>query len=500
MRRSSFLLLLLPGLLAADVRLPAVLSDRMVLQSDRPIHVWGWAEPGEPVETRFRGKSAAGAAGADGRWSLYLPPEPAGGPDTLEVRGRNRIEIRDVLVGEVWLGSGQSNMVWLLRNTTGAEDEIASANRPGMRFFKVKLDASATPKDDVEGEWIVCSPDKIGEYSAAGYYFSRHLHEKTGAPVGFIQSAWGGTPAQAWTSFETLDSDPQLHSLLVEWRQVLDEYPRAKVRHEQQMARWREEAAAAKKAGTEAPRAPAEPRGPLHQHAPATLYNAMIAPLTPYAIRGVIWYQGENDANQRRGYLYRRLFREMIEDWRRAWGVGAFPFLFVQLANYARVPETSEWPELREAQALTLGLANTGMAVAVDIGESGDIHPKNKRDVGDRLALAARAVAYGERALVYSGPMYRQHTVEGDKLRLWFDHAGSGLELRGGGKGFRLAGPDGRFHEARAEVVGATIVLTSPAVRQPVAARYAWAADPETSLFNREGLPASPFRTDQWRD
>ncbi|MEZ5364676.1 MAG: sialate O-acetylesterase [Bryobacterales bacterium] len=226
----------------------------------------------------------------------------------------------------------------------------------------------------------------------------------------------------------------------------------------------------------------------------------MIAPLTPFPVRGVIWYQGENNANTRQGYLYERLFKTMIESWRRKWQSGALPFLFVQLANYGRVPETSQWPELRESQTKTLGLADTGMAVSIDVGNPTDIHPKNKQDVGKRLALAARSVAYGERDLVYSGPMYRQFTTENGKLKLWFDHVGSGLVLRDGGKGFQVAGPDGRFHAADAETDGKTVTVSSPHVAHPIAARYAWAADPQVSLFNRDGLPASPFRTDDWRD
>ena len=225
----------------------------------------------------------------------------------------------------------------------------------------------------------------------------------------------------------------------------------------------------------------------------------MIAPLAAFPVRGVIWYQGENNANQQQGYVYDRLFRTMVESWRREWSSGPLPFLWVQLANFGRVPETSQWPELRESQTKSLGLAATGMAVAIDVGNPTDIHPRNKQDVGLRLALAARAIAYGEHDLVYSGPMYRQVTTENSRLRLWFDHAGSGLELRNDGKGFQVAGPDGRFHVAEAEVDGETVLVSSPHVERPIAARYAWAADPGVSLFNKEGLPASPFRTDDWR-
>jgi sialate O-acetylesterase len=498
MRRFT-LLLVFPLLAAADVRLPAVLGDHMAVQADMPIHFWGWADAGEKVEVKFRSQSASTTADADGKWSLYLAPEAAGGPDPVEIAGKNRIELEDVLVGEVWVGSGQSNMVFPVRNSENPEKEIAAADYPEIRLFKVKLETAAKPKDDVEGEWVVCSPKTAGEHSGVGYFFSRHLHEKTGKPIGFIQSAWGGTPAQAWTPYEDLDRDPALHPLLDSWAETVAAYPRAAVRHEEQLARWKEEAAAAREAGKTPARAPQAPRGPGHQHEPAALYNAMIAPLTEFPVRGVIWYQGENDANQQNGYIYDRLFRTMVESWRREWSSGPLPFLWVQLANFGRVPETSQWPELRESQMKSLGLAGTGMAVAIDVGNPTDIHPRNKQDVGLRLALAARAIAYGEHELVYSGPMYRQVTAENGRMRLWFDHAGSGLVLRNGGKGFQVAGPDGRFHVAEAEVDGETVLVSSPHVERPIAARYAWAADPQVSLFNKEGLPASPFRTDDWR-
>jgi sialate O-acetylesterase len=497
--RRLLLILVFPLLLAADVRLPALLSDHMVLQADKPIHLWGWASPGEKIEAKFRSQSASATANADGRWSLYLAPESAGGPDTVEISGANKLTIKDVLVGEVWVGSGQSNMVFPLRNADNAEKEIAAADFPDIRLFKVKLATSATPKDDVEGEWALCSPKTAEGFSAVGYFFARHLHEKAGKPFGVIQSAWGGTPAQAWTPFRDLDGDPALHPLLDKWAGIEAAYPRAMARYDEQLAKWKEAAEARESDKTPA-RQPQPPRGPGHQHQPTVLYNAMIAPLTPFPIRGVIWYQGENNANSEEGYIYERLFRTMIESWRREWSIGSLPFLFVQLANYGRVPETSQWPELRESQTKTLGLTDTGMAVTIDVGNPTNIHPTNKQDVGLRLALAARAIAYGEHDLVYSGPIYRQMTSEQGRLRLWFDHVGSGLVLRDGGKGFQVAGPDGRFHLAEAAVDHGAIVVSSPHVPHPIAARYAWAADPAVSLLNEEGLPASPFRTDDWRD
>ncbi len=493
MRHLVLLILALPALLAADVRLPALIGNHMLLQRDTPIHFWGWASPGEEVSASIGGKSGSTAAGEDGRWSLHLDALPAGGPHQLEIRGANRLQISDVLVGEVWVGSGQSNMVWPVERSNNAEKEIKAATDGQIRLFKVALDTADDPQEDVEGRWMVCSPSTVGGFSAAGYFFARHLRAELKVPVGVIQSAWGGTPAQSWTPLESMEGDPGLRIFLDGWREAMHAYPRAQARFEAALKAWE------KMGDKDAPR-PREPLGPGHHHQPATLYNAMIAPLTPYPIRGAIWYQGENDANRKYGYVYRNLFQTMIEDWRREWGVGPFPFLFVQLANFGRAPEDSHWPEIREAQADTLNLIHTGMAVTIDIGESDDIHPKNKQDVGTRLALAARAVAYGDSKVVYSGPMYRRMTSEAGKLRLWFDHVGGGLVGKGGLEGFQIAGRDGRFHLAQAVIDGETVVVSSPHVEKPIAARYGWHRDPKATLFNREGLPASPFRTDDWRD
>ena len=467
----------------------------MVVQRDAPVHVWGTAEPGEAVQVAFRGQSVSTAAAEDGRWEVYLDPGPAGGPFGLAVEGSNRVEFEDVHVGEVWVGSGQSNMVWPLERSRDAEQEIAAAEHPGVRYFKVTLNTSDTRLEDVEGQWQVVSPETAGGFSGVGYFFARHLHKQLGVPMGIIQSAWGGTPAESWTSARTLAEEPALANMSAEFaaEAMADEAVYA-----ERLATWEKRSAAAKAEGKEAPRRPPPPRALRPQHKPAALFNAMIAPLLPYAIRGTIWYQGENNASRGQGYLYRRLFRAMIEDWRREWGIGAFPFLFVQLANYGRVPEESTWPELREAQAMALGLANTGMAVTIDVGNPTDIHPRNKQDVGLRLALAARAIAYGEHDLEYSGPLFRQATRDADGLRLWFDHVGGGLEARGGQlEGFQVAGRDGKFVSAQASISGNTVLVSSAAVKHPVGVRYAWAADAQGNLFNDAGLPASPFQTNE---
>lgn len=487
------------GFLQADVRLPQILSGHMVLQREQPVRIWGWADAGERVTVDFAGQKTVADADVEGKWQVFLNPMPAGGPYDLTVKGRNEIVLRDVLLGEVWIGSGQSNMVWPVGRSNNAEKEISSANFPRLRLFRVKLLVSEEPLDDVEGSWQAATPESVPDFSAIGYFFGRELHQEMGVPFGIIQTAWGGTPAQAWTSREALAADPALQRVFDDWSQVLAVYPAANEKYQAELKQWAQRAAKTTSgAGSPLPR-PRAPMGPEHPHSPAGLYNAMIAPLTPLAIRGAIWYQGESDGHSSRGYLYRDLFPAMIEDWRRAWAQGPFPFLFVQLANFRPVPEKSEWPELREAQQMTLDLRNTGMAVTIDIGESEDIHPTNKQDVGHRLALAARSVAYG-RELIQSGPVYRQMTIEGSGLRLWFDSVGGGLQAKGGDlEDFVIAGPDRQFHAAEARIEGDTIVVSSANVKTPLAVRYAWDADPEATLFNRSGLPASPFRTDDWR-
>jgi sialate O-acetylesterase len=480
------LLLSAPAALLADVQLPAVISDHMLLQRDTPVRIWGKAEPGEAVSVAFRGQTVRTQADPLGRWFVFFTPSSAGGPFELTVQGNNTIVVRDVLVGEVWIASGQSNMGFTVRQSDSAQQEIAAASFPNIRLFKVALKVAHYPQDDVKGEWAQCAPESVPAFSAVGYFFARHLHQKLNIPVGVIQTAWGGTPAEAWTSVTALAADPALLSVFSDWGKVTEDYADQIARYNLQLKR------------SEKPRQPNDPAN--HQWMPGGLYNAMIAPLTPYAIRGAIWYQGENNAGKKRSYVYRRLFPAMIQDWRNAWGLGDFPFLFVQLANFGKNVPTSQWPELREAQAMTLQLANTGMAVTIDIGNPSDIHPTNKQDVGMRLGLAARSVAYGEK-LIYSGPLYRSAVREGDYLRLWFDHAGGGLKAKGGYlKGFEIAGRDGKFVAAQARIDGASVVVSSPDVREPASARYAWAESPECNLYNNEGLPASPFRTYAWED
>jgi sialate O-acetylesterase len=491
--RKLICLCVIASALEAAVKLPAVISDHMALQQGMPVRIWGTADPGETVKVDFEGQSVSVTAGANGKWTAWLRPLVAAGPLEMTVNSQT---IRDVLVGEVWLGSGQSNMEFRLATAVNHDEEIARADYPMIHLFQVKRAVSDQPLDDVTGSWQVCSPDSAKGFSAVEYFFGRHLHQNLHLPMGLIESDWGGTPAQSWTSRQAMESDPALKFVLDEWDGVLARYPAAKQQYDQRLEAWNQAAAAAKANGTTPPARPAAPPGPGHPNTPGGLYNAMIAPLVPYAIRGAIWYQGESNASEAHAYKYRRLFGAMIEDWRNRWDEGDFPFLFVQLANYK---SNQWWPVLRESQTETLRLANTGMAVIVDIGESKDIHPKNKQDVGLRLALAARALTYHQ-PIEYSGPLFQSAAPEGGAMRVYFTHA-DGLHPASGSalQGFEVAGDDGRYVEAEARVEGATVVVSSAQVSAPSAVRYAWADDPVCNLVNQVGLPASPFRSGQPR-
>ena len=412
----------------------------------------------------------------------------------------------DVLVGEVWVGSGQSNMQWEVRQAQDADKEIAAADHPRIRLFSVKRVTALEPKDDVTPmdaapTWMVATPASITNFSAVGYFFSRELQRARNVPIGFIHSSWGGTPAEAWTRLDALAGGSgaaaaPVRSTGASRRSIR---PAATATTGASRPSARRSRPGTRRTRTDPPLPGLNaPRGaPDDPHRPASLWNAMIAPITPFAIRGVLWYQGETNAL--RAWDYQRLMTAMIQDWRRAWNRGDLPFLFVQLANFRPNPPTpgaTWWAQVREAQRLTLGLPNTAMASAIDIGNPLDIHPLNKQEVGRRLALAARAVAYGDR-VEYSGPLYDGMTIEGSRIRVRFRHAGAGLALdTAKGSSFVVAGVDGQFKPATAVVDGDTIVVSSPAVAAPVAVRYAWEDDPITSLRNKEGLPASPFRTD----
>jgi len=485
---------------SAEVWMPSVFGDHMVLQEGMPVPVWGTAAAGETLSVSIDGHTSKARADAQGVWRVKLPKMGYGGPYRLTVSAASGTKtFSDVMVGEVWVASGQSNMQWPLSLARNAEKEIAAANFPGLRLFYVERKTATTPQRDCKATWTQTTPDTAKDFSAVAYFFGRELHQRRGVTVGMIHTSWGGTSAEAWTSRPSLEANKKFAPILTRWDGLVQGYPAARAAYEQAHAEWTKARDAATAAGTEVP---AEPRGPVapdDPNRPANLYNGMIAPLLPYAIRGAIWYQGESNAG--RAYQYRSLFPNMIQNWRDAWGEGDFPFLFVQLANYMErqaEPGESAWAELREAQTMTLSLPKTGMAVAIDIGDAKDIHPNNKQDVGQRLWYAAERVAYGNRGAEESGPLFASVTYSGGVARVRFSNARLGLKTMDSGpvKGFEIAGADYKFVWADARIDGDSVVVSSPAVKSPVAVRYGWADNPECTLYSGAGLPASPFRTD----
>ncbi len=530
--------------------MPTIFGDHMVLQQGTKLPVWGTAAAGEKVTVTVGTETGSATAGADGKWRVTLAPLPAGtAPVTMTVAGKNTLTFSDVLVGDVWICSGQSNMQFALGGEDNATAALAAANQPLIRLFTVPDKTALTPNADIPGaKWEVCTPDTAKGFTAVGYHFGLEIQKMTGQPVGLIHTSWGGTPAQAWTSIEKLQSDPVLKhyaddyaKLAAAYPQAAAAYPAAEAAFRAAITKWRQDnglpenataqemnAANAKAAAEKRPQAPKLPTPPDGgAHAPSILFNSMIAPLIPYAIKGAIWYQGESNAGA--GLEYATLFPAMITDWRARWGEGDFPFLWVQLAKYTE--PNRGFALIREAQLKTLALPKTGMAVAFDIGDQFNIHPKDKADVGHRLALAAKHVAYGQ-DLVYSGPIYAAMKVEGATVHVSFTQVGGGLII---GKapwvaapppppapvagqpvapagplplaaqelptttlvGFTLAGTDQKWMPADARIEGNEVVVSSAQVAAPVAVRYAvpLAAG---NLYNKEGLPASPFRSDDW--
>ena len=493
------LLLACAAALRADVTPHALFADHAVLQREKPIPVWGRADPGEKVTVRLAEKATqTTVAAADGHWSLTLPAQPAGGPYPLVFEGKNRIERTDIWLGEVWVCSGQSNMERQLGLRSGQkplvnwEEEVASANYPKIRHFAVARTPSDNPLTATTGKWDVCSPQTAAQFTAVGYYFARDLQRQLGVAIGLIHSSWGGTPAEAWMRRDLLATEFPETLVAQEKAIATFEVALAKFKADEPalLKTWEETAAAAKAANQPAPAKPSAPRDPrISQNRPSSLYQGMIAPLQPYALRGVIWYQGESNAG--RADAYRTLFPALIRDWRAQWGQGEFPFLFVQIAPFKGQP-----PEIRDAQLHAWRTTpNTAMVVTTDIGDAEDIHPARKEPVGARLALAARALAYGEK-LEYSGPVYRSASVVGPKATLIFDHLGGGLVAKDGAlRGFTVSADGKTFVPAQAEVIGDKIVLQADTITKPVEARYGWANVPDVNLFNAAGLPASPFRT-----
>jgi sialate O-acetylesterase len=632
---------------AKDIKLITVFSDNMVLQRDLILPVWGTAAPGGMVKVEINQQSKRAKADDNGKWAVTLDKMTAGGPYQLSVIGEDTIVYHNVMVGEVWICSGQSNMEMPLAGSWGKvnnyEEEIAAADYPDIRLFQVKHTTSNLPLDTINCPgWVECSPATLPEFSSVAYFFGREVYKKLQIPVGLIHTSWGGTPAEAWTSAEALKTMPDFAGEVEAVQSALKEKPKTMEEFQAELKAWEDQirpgdagfvngdpvwsdpklnvsdwktmtiptrwenagypnldgimwfrkeinlpaAMAGKpcdlhlgpindiditwfngvqvgslsdasqprdyhipgslvkagknvivvnvedigysgglwgranqmyienkkgnkipldgdwlcKIGFDTKVLGPKPQSPQDPHRPTVLFNAMLHPLIPYSIRGAIWYQGESNAGK--AYQYRTLFPMMIKDWRRRWQENDFYFLFVQLANFKPLqtePQDDDWAELREAQLLTLSLPNTGMAVTIDIGDADDIHPKNKQEVGRRLALNALHLAYGQ-DVSYSGPIYKSMTIEGNKIRLTFDHVDGGLQAKNGETltGFAIAAEDKKFVWADAEIDGQTILVSHAGMEKPVAVRYAWASNPLGNLFNNSGLPASPFRTDNW--
>jgi sialate O-acetylesterase len=494
----SFLALTVPAA-HAEVKLPKIFSSHMVLQRNKPIHVWGWSDVGEKVSATLNNVTQTTTGDELGHWSLYLSPQSAGGPFQLKVAGTNTVSFDDVLIGDVWFASGQSNMEMPLNGFPGsavvnnAAAEIRDANHPTVRLFTVDRKTSEFPLNDFTGDetWQVCSPETAAKFSAVAYFFGRDLTAREHVPIGLIDSTWGGTPGAAWVSLDALSSDASLMPVFAAQSELVE--------HQADtpsiIAKEKREDAAARAANrTPAPRAWHPPD--LSSWRPAALFNGMVAPAVPFSIEGVIWYQGESDSSQSRAFMYKRVFPALISDWRSHWREGNFPFLFVQIANY-KSTGLETWPVVREAQRKTLVLKNTAMAVTIDIGNPDNVHPADKQTVGARLALAARALAYGEN-VEYSGPLFRQtNTAEGG-LRVWFDYVDGGLTVKGSSlEGFEVAGEDHHFVPATARVEGLSVLVSSPQVERPKYVRYGWANAPVVNLYNAVGLPASPFTSEE---
>jgi sialate O-acetylesterase len=476
----------------ADVKMPAIFGSHMVLQRDQKDRVWGWAEPGEEVTVALGGQSKSTKAGTDGSWQVVLDPMPAGGPYTISIKGKNAISLEDVLVGEVWLCSGQSNMQFSVGATNDGDLEIASARYPRIRLISVPQFGTQEPQKDFRGRWQICQPDSVGGFSAVGYYFGRQLHQILDVPIGLIDDSWGGSACEAWIRRDLLAADEKYAPLLARWEEIEKNYPKAKAEYEAKQA---ERSAAAKKARAEGKQRPWRMPSPdelMSGNArPGNIYNGVLKPTIGYGMKGVIWYQGESNAS--RAYQYRDLFPLMIKSWRDEWGQGDFPFYWVQLADFqpeVSEPRESDWAEL----------PNTGQAVIIDLGEGKDIHPRNKQGVACRLARWALARNYGK-SFACQSPTYKTMEKSGNKITLAVDHVGGGLRTFDitEPRGFAIAGSDHKFVWAKARIIApGKIEVWSDQVSEPVAVRYGWASNPVCNLYSDAGLPLTPFRTDDW--
>lgn len=482
----------------AQVKLPALVSDNMVLQQNAKVNLWGWASPNEKINIQLGWQNAPLeiVANSDGKWKVIADtPQGSETAYSIKIEAINKIVLNNILIGEVWICSGQSNMFFPVGKEEGTwktgvknyEEEVVNANYPNIRLFTVLTNASPKPLDDVAGNWTACSPNTIKTFSAVAYFFGRDLYQKLKIPIGLVSSSWGGTKAEAWTSQTVLEGTPDFLPILEEdaknekiYQEKLETYY-LNLKNERLANNNDLSKSLLKKPKKEA------------NKTSYVLYNAMLYPLINYTMKGVIWYQGESNSGQ--AYLYRTLFPAMVKNWRDDWKQGDFPFYYVQIAPYK-----DQTPEIREAQLLSLKkITNSGMVVTTDVGEAKNIHPIDKQTVGHRLALIAFAKAYNEEKLVYSGPIYNHMKIKKERVQLFFDYADSGFRKTGENlKEFEIAGEDKIFYPADAKIDGKTIVVSSSKVNKPAAVRFAWKAVPEPNLFNAENLPASPFRTDDW--
>lgn len=470
----------------------------MVLQRNMTVPIWGRAASQEKIVVVFNGQEKSTQADSHGEWSVRLDPMAASNGTRLIVSGSNRVVVEDVCVGEVWLCAGQSNMGFRVSREAGAKDLIQYAES-SIREFAVESGPSATPQKVVRGRWTPAAPGTVGMFSAVAYSFARHLQARLNVPIGVVNASVGGTLIEAWTSLDAQKDLPGMSETLAVWnkRMLAWDPAAAQQRAERQRAAYLAASEKAKAAGAKAPRVPRPIVAPdVDPDHPGTLFNGKIAPLAPYGLRGVIWYQGESNGSIDRAYLYRRQLPRLIADWRRLWARPDLPFAWVQLPNIVRDGEG--WPLIREAMLQTLALPHTGMIVTIDLGEADNLHPVRKQEVGRRLAAWAIADIYGGKE-VGSGPLPGSHKIEADCIVIEFNHAEEGLKAKGGPlKGFEIAGADRRWHSARAIIQGTSVSVSSPEVLHPVAVRYAWKDNPECNLYNGADLPASPFRTDDW--
>jgi sialate O-acetylesterase len=500
----------------ADVALNGLFADHMVLQRDMPVSVYGMAEPGEKVSVALAGQDKSATADKDGRWIVNLDAMKAStNPVAMTVAGKNKLAINDIVVGDVWVCSGQSNMEFTLGGCNTPQD-IAAADFPTLRQIKAEGRPAGRPGNEVPGRWEVCTPASAPGFTAVGFYFARRIQKETGLPIGLIYANWGGTRIEPWTPLFAFEMEPPLANVVTEIKKREDEYRNDIGKSLIAVERWVADARSALATpGGEIPSTPQIPNSPFTDpNFPTALYNGRIHPFVPYAIKGALWYQGESNGGEGEEYYHK--MRALIGGWRKVWNQGDFPFYFVQLANFDQPNQDpaggNGWARVRMAQSKSLQIPNTGMAVIIDVGEANDIHPKNKFDVGERLARWALHNDYGKKDMVVSGPLFKSMKVEDGKIRIFFDSAGSGLmigkkegrnptaEDKGGKLNrFSIAGEDKKWVWANAVIDGATVVVSSPDVPKPVAVRYAFSMNPEgCNLYNNEGLPASPFRTDEW--